>query len=59
MGIPYIGLRIKFLLILFFRKPHSANQRYYLLNMEDLLNEFSENTVAIIRKYATIETIFP
>ncbi len=37
-------------------KVHSANQRYYLLNMEDLLNEFSENTVAIIRKYATIET---
>lgn len=39
-------------------KVHSANQRYYLLNVEDLLNEYSENTVAIISKHATIETIF-
>lgn len=37
-------------------KVHSANQRYYLLNTEDLLNEYSEKTIEIIRKYATIET---
>ena len=37
-------------------KVHSANQRYYLLNIEDLINEYSENTIGIIRKNATIET---
>ena len=40
-------------------KVHSDNQRYYLLNVEDLLNEYSEKVIGIIKKYATIETKSP
>lgn len=36
-------------------KVHSTNQKYYILNIEDLLNEYSEKAVDIIRKNATLE----
>ena len=34
-------------------KVHSENQKYYILNMEDLLREYSEKAVEIIRQNAT------
>lgn len=36
-------------------KVHSESQKYYILNVDDLLNEYSEMAVEAIRKYATIE----
>ena len=34
-------------------KVHSENQKYYILNIEDLLREYSEKSVEIIRQNAT------
>lgn len=34
-------------------KIHSANQKYYILNIEDLLREYSEKAVEIIQQNAT------
>lgn len=36
-------------------KVHSESQKYYILNVDDLLNEYSEMAVETIKKYATIE----
>lgn len=34
-------------------KVHSANQKYYILNVVDLLKEYNDKTVEIITKKAT------
>ena len=34
-------------------KVHSANQKYYILNVVDLLKEYNDKTVEIIKKKAT------
>lgn len=36
-------------------KVHSESQKYYILNVDDLLNDYSEMAVETIKKYATIE----
>ena len=36
-------------------KVHSESQKYYILNVDDLLNGYSEMAVETIKKYATIE----
>ena len=37
-------------------KIHSTNQKYYILNIEDLLREYSEKAVEIIQQNATQES---
>lgn len=34
-------------------KVHSANQKYYILNVVDLLKEYNDKTVEFITKKAT------
>ena len=36
-------------------KVHSESQKYYNLNVDDLLNDYSEMAVETIKKDATIE----
>jgi len=45
--------RIISFLLLEIHKVHSANQKYYILNVVDLLKEYDDKAVEIIAKKAT------